>query len=206
MGKRSAFGGPGFPDRVRLWWGAQPRTARTNALLFVVVGAVSLGLVWAAVSKDGARTPSFANANRPRLDVPVSVPTPTNVVDPGAAVTEPSTTAVPDPGPTSTTAGTVPAAPAVTSRPPATTAVPRPTAVATTVPTSDVIYVEVPVPPSVPGPEPTAPPMPSSRVPTTTTPTTAAPATSAPSTSPTSAAPPTTARSLLPPLPSIPGG
>ena len=191
MGKHAPFGRPGALDRLRLWWHAKERSFRVNSLLAVAVGAVTVGLLAAALSRDPAPSNGLVNATRPHLTTG-TLPNPPATVDIRAAGGAASPLALPDESTsTSSTVATVPPLPAAGSTPPRVVATTSPPAAAT-VPTSQATYREVPVPPVVPDASP--PPLPSTtRPPTSVT-------TVPPSTPPSTASTSTTAVTLLPPI------
>lgn len=191
MGKNAPFGRPGALDRLRLWWHAKERSFRVNSLLALAVGAVAVGLFAAALSRDPKPSTGLVNATRPHLTTG-SLPNPPATVDLRAAG-DTAPLALPDESTsTSSTVATVPALPAAASTPPRAVATTSPPAAAT-VPTSEVIYREVPLLPVLPDASP--PPVPSTTRPPASVTTTVPPATP-PSTASTS----TTAVTLLPPI------
>src|SRR5215213_8948881 len=144
MGRNAAFGRPPALDRFRMWWEARDRASRTNALLALGVGALVVGILVAAVSRDTSPATPAANVIRPPLHTLVPGPPSTVVIDglnaPGTTTTSSSsstTTSVPAPTTTATR-------PAPTTAPPVvTTAAPAP---ATTVTNPDVLFNHVPPP------------------------------------------------------------
>ena len=191
MGKRAAFGRPGVLDRLRQWWYAKDRSFQANSLLGLVVGLVAVGIVAAALAREPEPKSGLVNATRPHLTTG-DLPNPPVTVDLRAAGVG-TPLGVPDPSSSpSSTVATVPALPASTAPPatrPATTVTTSVRAAPTTAPAPQVIYTEVPMPPSLPQPDPTVPPLPTTTGPPTTTSTTAPPSTS-----------PTTTVTLLPPI------
>lgn len=145
MGKNAAFGRPGAQDRLRVWWYAQSQTTRANAVLFAVVAVVVVGLIFAALSRDGGH----ASTGLAALNQPGSGPTTpfvaststtstTSTTVPSTTSSSSTTTSLPRPagGTTTTTRrATPPPAAATTSS----------TVSLTTTPNPNIIFTAVPV-------------------------------------------------------------